>query len=131
MIRAASYVRVPASHQTKRDLSLADRAVQCRACCEREGWEIVEVFSEPDALARDDDRPALQEMIYGSDADLMTADSICADEASLKKIDLCAPVHLASDELEFGDLTLGLAVRPQGRNGRAHRRFIPCDSVGE
>ena len=42
----------------------------------------------------------------------MTADLTCADEAGPKKIDLCAPIHLALDELEFGDLAFGLAVRP-------------------
>jgi len=34
------------------------------------------------------------------------------DRASAQEVDLAAAVHLALDELEFGDLTLGLAVGP-------------------
>jgi hypothetical protein len=41
----------------------------------------------------------------------MTADPICADDASLKKkVDPYAPAHLAFDELEFGNPTLGAAT---------------------
>ena len=64
MIRAAIYVRVSTSRQAERDLSLPDQTVQCRAYCERQGWEVAEVFSEPGASALDDDRPVFQEMIY-------------------------------------------------------------------
>ena len=48
----------------------------------------------------------------GSDAILMTRPSCCADEAGLEQVELAAPVHLALDELQLGDLTLGLAVGP-------------------
>ena len=50
--------------QAERDLSLPDQVAQCRAFCERKGWEVVEVFSEPGASALDEDRPVFQEMIY-------------------------------------------------------------------
>jgi hypothetical protein len=46
----------------------------------------------------------------GSDGDWMTADPICANEASPKKVDLCAPENLGVDELQFGDPTLGAAT---------------------
>jgi site-specific DNA recombinase len=62
-MRAAIYVRVSTSRQAERDLSLPDQVTQCRAYCERRGWEVVEVFSEPGASALDEDRPAFQEMI--------------------------------------------------------------------
>ncbi len=64
MTRAAIYVRVSTIRQAERDLSLPDQLAQCRAYCERHGWEIAEVFSEPGASALDDDRPVFQEMIY-------------------------------------------------------------------
>jgi site-specific DNA recombinase len=61
---AAIYARVSTARQAERDLSLPDQIAQCRAYCERQGWEIVEVFCEPGASALDDDRAVFQEMIY-------------------------------------------------------------------
>jgi site-specific DNA recombinase len=64
MPRAAIYVRVSTSRQAENDLSLPDQIAQCRAYCERQGWEVVEVFSEPGASALDEDRPVFQEMVF-------------------------------------------------------------------
>jgi site-specific DNA recombinase len=64
MTSAAIYVRVSTSRQAERDLSLPDQIAQCQAYCERKGWDVAEVFSEPGASALDDDRPFFQEMIY-------------------------------------------------------------------
>jgi site-specific DNA recombinase len=64
MPRAAIYVRVSTARQAERDLSIPDQVAQCRAFCDRQGWEMVEIFSEPGASALDDDRPVFQEMIY-------------------------------------------------------------------
>jgi site-specific DNA recombinase len=64
MARTAVYVRVSTSRQAERDLSLPDQVARCRAYCERRGWEVVEIFSEPGASALDDNRPVFQEMIY-------------------------------------------------------------------
>jgi site-specific DNA recombinase len=64
MMRAAIYVRVSTTRQAENDLSLPDQIGQCRTYCERHGWEVVEVFSEPGASALDDDRPVFQEMIF-------------------------------------------------------------------
>jgi site-specific DNA recombinase len=64
MPTAAICVRVSTSRQAERDLSLPDQVAQCRAYCERKGWDVVEVFSEPGASALDDDRPVFQEMIF-------------------------------------------------------------------
>jgi len=33
-----------------------------------------------------------------------------ADDAGLEEVELSTPIHLAFDELELGDLSLGLAV---------------------
>src|SRR5580658_3530669 len=63
-MRAAIYVRVSTSRQAERDLSMPDQIAQCQAYCERKGWDVAEVFSEPGASALDDDRPIFQEMIY-------------------------------------------------------------------
>jgi site-specific DNA recombinase len=46
MTRAAIYARVSTARQAERDLSLPDQIAQCRAHCERQGWEVVEVFCE-------------------------------------------------------------------------------------
>ena len=64
MTSAAIYARVSTVRQAERDLSLPDQIAQCRAYCERQGWEVVEVFCEPGASALDDDRAIFQEMIY-------------------------------------------------------------------
>ncbi len=66
MIRAAIYVRVSTSRQAERDLSIPDQINQCRAYCERQGWEVGQVYSEPGASALDDDRPVFQEMIHAA-----------------------------------------------------------------
>lgn len=63
-MRAAIYVRVSTSRQADRDLSMPDQVAQCQAYCERKGWEVSDVFSEPGASALDEDRPIFQEMIY-------------------------------------------------------------------
>ena len=44
MARAAIYVRVSTSRQAERDLSLPDQIAQCRAYCERQGWEVAEIY---------------------------------------------------------------------------------------
>lgn len=62
--RAAVYVRVSTTRQAESDLSIPDQVSQCRAYCERQGWEVAEVFFEPGASALDEDRPAFQEMIF-------------------------------------------------------------------
>ena len=64
MTGAAIYARVSTARQAERDLSLPDQIAQCRAYCERHGWDVVEVFCEPGASALDDDRAVFQEMIY-------------------------------------------------------------------
>ena len=41
---------------------------------------------------------------------LVKADSVHSDDARLKQIEFPTPIHLAFDELELADLTLGLSV---------------------
>lgn len=62
--KAAIYVRVSTARQAESDLSIPDQASQCRAYCERQGWKVVDIFTEPGASALDEDRPAFQEMIF-------------------------------------------------------------------
>ena len=64
MTRAAIYVRVSTTRQAERDLSIPDQIAQCRIWCQRQGIEVVQVFSEPGASALDEDRPVFQEMIH-------------------------------------------------------------------
>lgn len=64
MSRAAIYVRVSTQQQAEHGVSLPDQVAQCRTYCERQGWEVAEIFCEPGASARDDDRPQFQEMVF-------------------------------------------------------------------
>ena len=48
----------------------------------------------------------------GSDAILMESGIDEPDHAGLQKVDFASAVHLALDQLELGDLPLGLSVRP-------------------
>jgi len=64
MTRAVIYARVSTARQAEHDLSLPDQITQCRQWCQQQGIEVIEVFSEPGASARDEDRPVFQEMIW-------------------------------------------------------------------
>ena len=61
----------------------------------------------------------------------MAIGSRCADDECLEQIEFSSSVHLAFDELELGDLTLGLAVRPTRRDRGADRGFVLRDAVHE
>ena len=67
----------------------------------------------------------------GSDAVLMACGLRTSDHAGFEKVELSAPVHLALDELEFGDLTLGLLRWT--KEVRSRRVMAPCPwhAVGE
>ena len=43
----------------------------------------------------------------------MTCGLRTSDHAGFEKVELSVPIHLALDELEFGDLTLSLSVGPR------------------
>src|ERR1700722_15285680 len=49
---------------------------------------------------------------WGSDSPLVVSGLHGPNNASLEKVEVSAAIHLAFDELEFRDLSLGLAVRP-------------------
>jgi hypothetical protein len=57
--------------------------------------------------------------------------SLSSYPPSLKQIEFTAAVHLPSDELDAGDLPLGLSVGPGQYDCRANRRFIVRYSAGE
>ena len=61
--RVAIYARVSTVRQAEADLSLPDQIKQLEAYCERKGWIVAEVFTEPGASALDEDRPIFQDMI--------------------------------------------------------------------
>ena len=63
MERAAIYARVSTARQAEHDLSLPDQINQCRNYCDRQGWQVAEIFEEPGASALEDDRPVFQEML--------------------------------------------------------------------
>jgi site-specific DNA recombinase len=64
MTQAAIYARVSTTRQADGEISLPDQIAQCEAYCARHGWSVAEVFVDPGASARDDDRPQFQEMIF-------------------------------------------------------------------
>ena len=66
----------------------------------------------------------------GSSALLVQLISLSAYQPSLKQIEFAAAVHLPSDELEAGDLPLGLSVGPGRYDCRANRRFIVRYAAG-
>jgi site-specific DNA recombinase len=63
MRRVAAYCRVSTGRQADADLSLPDQQRQIRQYCERHGWALVRLYTEPGASARDDDRPEFRAMI--------------------------------------------------------------------
>jgi hypothetical protein len=67
----------------------------------------------------------------GSGALLVQLISLSTNQPSLKQIEFAAAVHLPSDELEVGDLPLGLSVGPGQYDCHANRRFIVRYSAGE
>jgi hypothetical protein len=69
--------------------------------------------------------------LLGSGALLVQLISLSAYQPSLKQIELAAAVHWPSDELEAGDLPLGLSVGPGRYDCRANRRFIVRYAAGE
>jgi hypothetical protein len=49
----------------------------------------------------------------GSDAlSMIVVDSLSADEPRLKEIEIGAPIHLAFNQLKFGDLSFHLTIGP-------------------
>src|SRR4051812_33301601 len=67
----------------------------------------------------------------GSGALSMTACSASYDEAGTQQVELGAPVHLPLDQLELGDLALGLAVRPGLHDRRGDGVLVGTDAGGE
>jgi site-specific DNA recombinase len=61
--KAALYARVSTGKQAERDLSIPDQIRQLREYCLSKGWDVVKVYEERGASARDDRRPVFQEMI--------------------------------------------------------------------
>jgi hypothetical protein len=49
----------------------------------------------------------------------------------LEKIDLRPSIHLPFDQLELGDLSFGLTVRPRFDDRGTDGAFVLCDAVGE
>ena len=62
-MRAALYARVSTSRQAERQLSIPDQIRQMREWCQREGYEVAEVFMDEGASATDDRRPEFQRMM--------------------------------------------------------------------
>ena len=67
----------------------------------------------------------------GSAANLLMFGSCCADHPGLKEVELSAAIHLPLDELESGNLALGVSIRPWGIDGGANSGFVFADTAGE
>src|SRR6266566_4824902 len=68
---------------------------------------------------------------FGSDATLVQPWSYNAYQAGLKQVELGASVHLTLDQLELGDLALGLSVGPRRRDRGVDRSLVLDDAVGK
>lgn len=62
MTNAVIYVRVSTDEQAK-NFSLGLQEKECRAHCERNGWQVVDIFRDEGESAKSADRPELQRMI--------------------------------------------------------------------
>ena len=65
-MRAAIYARFSCSKQ--REASIDDQVRECRAYCDREGWDVVAVYSDYAVSGRTDERPQFQRMIREADS---------------------------------------------------------------
>ncbi len=63
MMKAALYARVCTTRQAERQLSIPDQLRQMREWCNREGYEVTEVFKDEGASATDDRRPEFLRMM--------------------------------------------------------------------
>jgi site-specific DNA recombinase len=90
---------------------LPDQIKQLEAYCERKGWIVSEVFTEPGASALDEDRPIFQDMIAkatGSDRPLRRdALRVLRPQAKAKR----AGVQLVSITQELGQDGHGDLIR--------------------
>ena len=59
---AIGYDRVSSSRQTKGS-SLTIQKETIRQCCERHGWKLRKIFTDPGVSGKDDNRPGLQAAI--------------------------------------------------------------------
>jgi hypothetical protein len=57
--------------------------------------------------------------------------SDCSDEARFEQIEFCAPIHLALHKFQFGDLSLGLSIGPDGGDRGSNSGLFFRDAVGE
>lgn len=89
--RAFAYLRVSTPEQARHDLSMPDQGNQIQSFADQRGIDIIEVFQEPGASARDENRPVLQEMMARALAKPPEADVILVHSMS----------RLFRDELAF------------------------------
>ncbi|EKE72422.1 resolvase domain-containing protein [Oceanibaculum indicum P24] len=61
--RAALYLRVSTARQAERGLSIPDQQAQCEGYCQRQGWEVADIYIDPGHSGTDPNRPALQDML--------------------------------------------------------------------
>jgi len=67
-LRAALYLRVSTARQAEHDVSIPDQRRQGEAYCQSRGYQLVETYVEPGALATNDRRPEFQRMIEAGTA---------------------------------------------------------------
>jgi len=63
-MKVVLYARVSTEKQAKKDLSIPEQIHQMQSYCAQHGHEIVKVYKEEGASARDERRPAFQRMMY-------------------------------------------------------------------
>jgi len=75
-IRVVLYARVSTLKQALKDLSIPEQLRQMQLLCRRNGYEVVKIYIEEGASARDDRRPVFQQMIYELLSGTVEADSV-------------------------------------------------------
>ena len=117
MMRCAIYARY--SSENQRESSLADQARECREYASRNGWDVVEVYSDAAISGSSDNRPGYQKMLNDARAgrfDVVLAEAL--DRLSRRLAD-AAGLH---DELSF--LRVRLFTKDQGEITKMHTAMM-------
>jgi site-specific DNA recombinase len=102
-VNALVYVRVSTSEQVE-NYSLETQERECRSFCERNGWDVIEVFRDEGQSAKTANRPALQKLL-----------TLCTQEA--RKLEITAVVVYKVDRLSrqiFDHVNIVSQIRSAG-----------------
>jgi hypothetical protein len=76
-------------------------------------------------------QPCYSACNFGSDAILVVSGLTGTGDTGLEEVEVSSAVHLALHELELGDLTFRLTIRPRRCDGGADGGLVFDDTIGE